>query len=106
MIEAALDSLALPAHMGVDSTHKPFWTTLNHSSGMGRAAWWDLLDGLEGEAGRELLSCIVLELETDPQRFRAMNPSNEWGSYEELLGIMREMRDTVGSSGERWSVSG
>lgn len=32
-------------------------------------------------------------LEADPEQYRAMNPENGWGSYDSLLGVLREMRD-------------
>jgi len=70
-------------------------------------AWWRRLDGATGEDGRKYLAAIIGGLEADPERFRAMNPPNGWGSYDGLLGVLREMRDAVPDDhASVWSVSG
>ena len=43
------------------------------------AAWWRRLDGADGAQGRAYLAGIIKGLESDPERFRAMNPENGWG---------------------------
>lgn len=72
-------------------------------------AWWDRLNGLTGREGAALLALITDALEADPERYRAMNPENGWGSYDSLLSILREMQ-AAGESAccdeRRWSVSG
>jgi hypothetical protein len=72
------------------------------------AAWWRRLDGLSGTDGAAYLAEIVKGLEADPERYRAMNPENKWGSYDSLLEVLREMRDAPGKDGPHtmWSVSG
>lgn len=71
------------------------------------AAWWDRLDGASGEAGKAYLSQIITGLEADPERYRAMNPPNGWGSYDSLLSVLREMRDAVPvDEATVWRVSG
>jgi hypothetical protein len=55
-------------------------------------AWWELLEGLDGSAGSGFLAALIVMLESDPERFRAMNPANGWGDYDRLLVVLREMR--------------
>lgn len=71
------------------------------------AAWWDRLNGASGADGAAYLGQIITGLEADPERYRAMNPPNGWGSYDSLLDVLRKMRDAV-PAGEAsvWEVSG
>jgi hypothetical protein len=69
-------------------------------------AWWKLLDGLPGPQGAALLDRIVRGLKAEPVRFRAMNPPNGWGNYDDLVKILTEMRDRVPEWPTEWSVSG
>jgi len=71
--------------------------------------WWDSLDGLSGAEGSALLGKIITGLESDPERFRAMNPENGWGDYDSLLGVLREMKrasDGACCDVRKWGVSG
>ena len=69
--------------------------------------WWDMLDGLDGPAGREHVATVIRGLESDPARFRAMNPANGWGGYDSLLQVLRAMRDAAEDDvAYVWSVSG
>lgn len=70
-------------------------------------AWWDKLRDAPGADGKAYLSQIIEGLEADPERFRAMNPANGWGSYDGLLRVLCGMRDAV-PDGElsAWHVSG
>lgn len=72
-------------------------------------AWWQRLEGMTGAEGAQYLGQIIAGLTSDPALFRAMNPANEWGSYDGLLRVLRDMRnaseDAIGA-GERWSASG
>jgi hypothetical protein len=70
------------------------------------AAWWDRLDDMTGTEGRDYLAAIIRGLEADPDRWRAMNPPNGWGSYDSLLGVLREMRDAVPDWPCTWHTSG
>lgn len=76
--------------------------------GHGCIAWWDHLDGMTGAEGWHYLRIIIDGLEADPGRFRALNPSNGWGDYDSLLGVLREMRDAcaVEDPSLVWSASG
>ena len=58
-------------------------------------AWWRKLDGASGAGGAEYLGRIIAGLEADPARFRAMNPPNGWGSYDDLLEVLCKMREAV-----------
>ena len=70
-------------------------------------AWWYKLQGLDADEGRNYLSLIIESLESDPMKYRAMNPENGWGSYDSLLETLREMRDaSVVHHDPKWSVSG
>lgn len=70
-------------------------------------AWWDRLEGASAYEGREYLSSIIESLESDPEKYRGMNPENGWGSYDGVLATLREMRDaSVVHDDPRWSVSG
>lgn len=89
----------------VDSTDEPFWSALG-GTGMGRGAWWDLLNRKSGPDGAALLHRIVLGLEADPERFRAMNPDNGWGDYDSLLKVLRDMRDAVPEWPTTWAANG
>jgi len=54
--------------------------------------WWKRLDGMNGREGADYLGLIITGLESDPDRFRAMNPANGWGSYDRLLEVLHEMK--------------
>lgn len=70
------------------------------------SCWWKNLDGMEGKQGSEFLSRIITGLSGDPERFRAMNPSNGWGNYDQMLSIFQEMRDRVPEWPCVWKASG
>lgn len=69
-------------------------------------AWWKRLNGANGEDGKRYLAAIINGLESDPNRYRAMNPANGWGSYDHLLAVLREMRDAVPDWPCVWEASG
>ena len=58
-------------------------------------AWWRLLDGLSGPDGAKMLGTVVAALRADPVRYREMNPSNGWGDYDSLVGVLDEMHRAV-----------
>lgn len=39
------------------------------------------------------LNTGVRRMEADPAKYRAMNPPNGWGNYEDALDVLRELRD-------------
>lgn len=69
-------------------------------------AWWYRLDGATGPDGAKYLDAIVSSLESRPEKYRAMNPDNGWGSYDSLLGVLREMRDRVPDGPTTWRAHG
>lgn len=66
--------------------------------GMKDGSWRELIEGKGGAEGAEVFARIVAGLEAAPEKYRAMNPENGWGNYDDLLGVMREMRD----AGRKW----
>lgn len=72
----------------------------------GHVSWWMRLDGLSGPDGAALLNQIVVGLESDPDQFKAMNPSNGWGDYDSFLKVLKEMRSAVPEWPTEWKVSG
>jgi hypothetical protein len=74
-----------------------------------REPWYQRLNGMTGREARDYLQVIVGGLEADPARFRAMNPPNGWGSYDDLLQVLREMRaagEAACCDTRRWGASG
>lgn len=79
---------------------------VRYPNGHGTIAWWEHLDGMGGVEGVAYLRVIITGLEADPDRFRAMNPENGWGSYDGLLGVLRDMHDAVPDWPTTWRASG
>lgn len=52
---------------------------------------WQMLDGLSADVVGLLMGRAVIELGKDPQRYRALQPDNGWGTYEGLIEWMREV---------------
>lgn len=73
----------------------------------GDPTWWDQLDGMTGAQGAAFLTRIITALEADPDRYRAMDPPNGWGSYDSLLPVLRDMLTTCTTEEPcLWVVSG
>lgn len=69
--------------------------------------WWQLVDGRSGADGAEQLGRIIAGLRADPNRFRALNPDNGWGDYDQFVGVLEQMRAMVPAGAvTRWSVTG
>lgn len=99
MIEATLAD-----NEELDGTGQAWFS--KEGSDLGRASWWCLLDDVDGPTGAALLHRIVRGLESDPGRFRGMNPKNGWGDYDSLLVVLRSMRSAVPEWPTTWSASG
>jgi len=70
-------------------------------------SWFHMLDGMSGKDGARLLSAIVAELDAKPEEYMKMNPSNGWGDYGSLVGVLREMQSRGGNYPDaEWEVSG
>lgn len=72
----------------------------------GPKTWWHILDGMSGADGAQYLTAIITQLEAEPDRYRAMNPENEWGDYDSFRFVLREMRDRVPEWPSLWRVHG
>lgn len=69
-------------------------------------SFWKLIDGMEGPKGAETLNAIVRQLESDPARYKQLNPTNGWGDYDSFLAVLTKMRDSVPERPCWWSCSG
>ncbi len=74
--------------------------------------WWKMLDGLTGTQGLDLLTTIRDQFDAEPARYRAMNPENGWGSFDdpEYGGIRRVIGEMIEASEVEalviWDVDG
>lgn len=74
------------------------WDRFNYTSNCGpmwRAAGADLAEfhGRTAAQCATILRAGIATLEADPKRFRAMDPPNDWGSYDSLLPALRSLAD-------------
>lgn len=95
MIGEALKS----AGMDQPETENGFWSVVGPQ-------WWKQLDEMPGADSVKYLGTIIDQFEKSPDKYRAMNPDNGWGSYDQLLGILKDMRNAVPEWPTAWSVSG
>lgn len=57
-----------------------------------------LKEGLRGlhdmgcESARKHLADAIKKMESDPEKYRAMNPENGWGDYEGALNFLKRIR--------------
>ena len=77
--------------------HKGASTNINITYNLGRmwrAAGFDDAACDEGEAGEivHMIELAIANLRADPERFRAMNPANGWGTYEGLIDALDLLR--------------
>lgn len=75
-------------------------------NGHGSIPWWAHLNGMDGPEGAAYLNSIIRGLEADPERFRAMDPTNGWGDYDSLVKVLTEMRNAVPEWPCKWEASG
>lgn len=68
--------------------------------------WFHHLDGMTGPDGAAFLHVIITGLRGDPERYRAMNPANGWGNYDDLVRVLCEMRDSVPEWPTTWEAGG
>jgi len=50
-----------------------------------------MLDGMSAPVAAKWLQIAVSAMRADPEKYRAMNPPNGWGSYEGVLKLLEEM---------------
>lgn len=72
------------------------WNYTSNCVGMWCAAGIDLGECHGRDAGgcAEGLEAAIATLKAEPDRFRAMNPANGWGSYETLVPALEELLAT------------
>lgn len=89
-------------HCGLASEDS--WSYTSNCAPMWREAGVDLseFDGQPASVCANLLADALTELRRDPDKYRAMNPPNAWGSYdtlvtalESLLRLLRQYPKTV-----------
>lgn len=69
--------------------------------------WWDALEGKCGRFSDTLLTHIIERFTAEPEKFKAMNPGNNWGSYDTLLPVVIEMRDAARKyPSAKWHING
>lgn len=72
-----------------------------------KGPWWKQIDGKTASESNKFLGDVINVLQTDPIRFVAMNPDNGWGSYDSLLSVLGDMRDTgIQFPSATWNVWG
>jgi hypothetical protein len=79
--------------MQTEGDELTWWNYTSNCAGMWRAAGADLAE-FEGKAAAECtpaLAAAVKAMETDPERFRAMNPPNKWGDADDLIEELRKL---------------
>lgn len=71
----------------------PDWNCTSNLARMWRAAGIDLqlCDGRDAGGCAEGLEAALVNLRADPDRFRAMDPPNGWGSYDKLVPHLEEL---------------
>lgn len=74
----------------IQDTPTPWWERISKVAG---GSWWTVLDGMSGNDGHRLLSEVLTAFDAEPARYRAMNPENGWGDFDQLCLVLREMSD-------------
>lgn len=88
--------LNLPAcdHCGRDESGVYSGNITYNLGPMWREAGLPYSDEIEGKTAGELVPALesgLVELEADPARFKTMNPSNGWGSYDGLVEFTKRI---------------
>jgi hypothetical protein len=71
-----------------------------------RLSWWQQLDGMTGPEGAAFLNRIIVAFDTEPDKYRPLNPKNGWGDLDEFRALLIELRDSVPEYLTRWTVNG
>lgn len=60
--------------------------------------YYDVIDGginslkrLTGKKAQPILEQAIAKLESDPDKYKAMNPDNGWGDYEGAIQFLRDI---------------
>lgn len=70
------------------------WSCTYNLNSMLRGAGLDDIRALRGQKGEQIaatLRPVLATLRAEPERFRAMNPSNGWGDYDGLVPVIAEI---------------
>jgi hypothetical protein len=87
--------VSLMADTGGEPVEAWSWNHTGNTARMWREAGCDLA-AFHGRPARELgdaLERALVEMVADPERFRAMEPQNGWGSYRSTLAFLSAIRD-------------
>ena len=61
--------------------------------------------GVTGAEAEPILRAAVAAMESDPLRFKALNPPNGWGCYEDALNTLRWMlEESMTCPSARWQT--
>lgn len=52
-------------------------------------------DGKRASETLEILNEAIKKMSQDPEKYRALNPSNGWGNYDSALQFLRDWRTSV-----------
>lgn len=70
------------------------WNYTHNCNGMMREAGYDWIYHLHGQRVADTFphfQAMLNELESHPQKYRAMNPENGWGDYDRLCALWRKI---------------
>ena len=70
------------------------WNYTHNCNDMMRDAGYDWIYGLHGQLLSDTLpkfQAMLENLESNPEKYRAMNPENGWGDYDRLCALWREI---------------
>lgn len=82
----ALVPMRAPYEVNPDSVNLTYnLSPMLHAAGM--PSWRDLL-GMRAKKAGQTWRKVVLELTRDPAKYRALNPENGWGRYEDALLVL------------------
>lgn len=76
------------------------WSYTSNCGKMWRAAGADLAE-FDGKTAGECLPVLragIDEMKANPQKYRALNPGNKWGSYDSLVPALEQLAETFASS--------
>jgi hypothetical protein len=52
---------------------------------------WSEMRNMKGKDVVFMLDIAIEKLKSDPEKYRKMNPSNGWGSYDSLLSVLERI---------------
>lgn len=70
------------------------WNYTHNTTPMLRKAGlprWEMITGRKAKGVLNLFKITIQNLEADPEGYRAMNPTNGWGSFDRLLVVLKEI---------------